>query len=354
MALGMPILDPHLHFWDPRTTPRLVSTPLKLLGWSEFLRTRVMPSLFPAAARAFVGKTDHVLSAFMPDTYRAEAEPIGVTGYIHVQAGWHQKGKLAAANETRWVEQIGGPPLLGIVGQADLDSPHLGELLDAHAAASPRFVGVRDMTAWDADKRIHSFATRGGRMRDERWQAGLAAVGTRGLSFDAWCYQPQLRELVEAVRAAPDTRVVLCHLGTPIDVAGERVMQAWRDDLAAVAACPNVHAKISGLLMPIVGWQFHERATPPSAGEIADAIGPLVEHALATFGEKRCMFASNFPMDKVSAPLASIFGAFDQLTATRSSESRAGLFGGNARRFYKLETALAPSEPTIDPSRSVH
>jgi predicted TIM-barrel fold metal-dependent hydrolase len=342
MALDLPIVDPHLHFWDPRTTPRLVSTPLKLLGWSPWLRTRVMPRMFPSAARAFVGKTDHVLSAYLPDTYLAEAAPIGITGYIHVLAGWHERGRLAAANETRWVEAIGGPQLLGIVGQAELDSPHLGDLLDAHAAASPRIVGVRDMTAWDADKRIHTFSTRGGRMRDERWQAGLALVGTRGLTFDAWCYQPQLRELAGAVRAAPDTRVVLCHLGTPIDIAGperERILAAWRDDLAAVAACPNVHAKLSGLLMPILGWRFHERATPPSVGEIADAIGPLVEHALATFGDERCMFASNFPMDKVSAPLASIFGAFDQLTTTRSRTSREGLFGGNARRFYKLTSS---------------
>jgi len=116
-------------------------------------------------------------------------------------------------------------------------------------------------------------------------------------------------------------------------------MAAWREDLAAAAACPNVNTKISGLLMPVLGWRFHERDTPPSVGEIADAIGPLVEHALATFGDERCMFASNFPMDKVSAPLASIYGAFDQLTKARSRESRERLFGGNARRFYKLTSS---------------
>lgn len=345
MTLDPELVDPHLHFWDPRTTPREASVPLKILGWSSLLRDRLLPKLFPRAIRDFVGKTDHVFAAHVPKVYLADATPIGIKRYVHVQAGWHEKGMLASANETKWIEQIGGEALLGIVGQANLDAPHLGELLDAHAAASQRFVGVRHMTSWDADGRIHSFARRGGIMREEAWRAGLALVGDRGYTFDAWCYQPQLRELVEAVRTAPKTRVVLCHLGTPIDLGGphkERILAAWREDLAAVAACPNVHAKISGLLMPILGWRFHERAVPPSVGEIVDAIGPLVEHALATFGDERCMFASNFPMDKVSAPLATIYGAFDQLTQTRSRESRARLFAGNALAFYQV----APPQST--------
>ena len=109
----------------------------------------------------------------MPKVYLADAAPVGIRRYVHVQAGWHEKGKLASANETKWIEQIGGEALLGIVGSSQPDAPHLGELLDAHAAASQRFAGVRHMTSWDADRRIHSFARRAASC-SRRPGAGLA------------------------------------------------------------------------------------------------------------------------------------------------------------------------------------
>jgi predicted TIM-barrel fold metal-dependent hydrolase len=353
MVLDVPVLDPHVHFWDPRTTPRAVTPVGRLLRWNEPLMRHVGARLFPRAVREFVGRTDYAMRAYLPPELAGEQTGVDVRGVVHVQAGWHGKGPLAGADETRWVDGLGaggGVPVLGLVGQAALDAPELDRLLAAHRAASTRFVGVRDMTAHDPDRGVMDFS-KPGRMEHEAWRRGLRRVGEAGLTFDAWCYGPQLPALAAAVAQAPGTRVVLCHLGTPIGVGGPHgghgataaarasILARWKDDLARVAALPNVHAKLSGLAMPVLGFGWHRRASPPSVGELADAFGPLVEHALAVFGPARCCFASNFPMDKVSAPWRSIFEAFASLAAGLDPATRRGLFHDHAARFYGLATS---------------
>lgn len=348
MAVDVPVLDPHVHLWDPRTTPREVTLAVKLLGWNDALLSRLGPKLFPRSAIGFVGRADYVLHSYLPADWRADAGDVASAGFVHVQAGWHGRGPLGPVGETRWLESVCGPELRAIVAEARLDAPNLPALLDAHAAASARFVGVRDMTAFDDDRAVMNWTTAGDRMQKGAWRRGLALLGERKLSFDAWCYHRQLGDLAAALREAPQTRVVLCHLGTPIGYGGPfgrygadaaqraRIFAEWKEGLAAVAACPNVHAKISGLAMPILGFGFHERPTPPTVGELVDKLGPLVEHALATFTPARCFFASNFPMDKVSAPWRSLFDAFAELVGGYDVATRRALFHDNAARFYGL------------------
>jgi L-fuconolactonase len=347
MPLDVPVIDAHVHFWDPRTTPRAVTPLGRLCFWNEALMRRVGPHLFPPAVRDFVGQPDHVLCAHLPDALLAEQTGVDVRGVVHVQAGWHDKRALAGADESRWLESLAHPSLRGIVGQATLDSPHLEALLDAHRSVTRRLVGVRDMTAHDPDPGVMAYS-RPGRMQTAAFRQGLARLAQAGLALDAWCYGPQLAALADALQEAPGTRVVLCHLGTPIGVggpfaghggtAGARadILARWKDDLARLAAMPQVHAKLSGLAMPVLGYGFHARRTPPSVGELCDAFGPLVAHALAVFGAERCFFASNFPMDKVSASWSAIFEAFAALVASSDRSTRLGLFHDNAARFYRL------------------
>lgn len=347
-----PIVDPHIHLWAPRTTPRLVSPAVKLLGWSEWALRNVAPKLFPASALAFVGKTDHVLADYLPEHWRADTGPCEVRGFVHVQADWHGRGPLGSAGETHWLERICGPELLGIVAHADLGAGTLAKLLDAHAEASSRFVGVRDMLSHDRDRGVMNYSPRPDRCLESEWQAGFAELGRRNLCFDAWMYHPQLRAFERVVAKHPQTKVVLDHLGSPLGYGGpfashgatqaarEEIAARWRDDLAALAQHSHVHAKISGLTMPVLGFGFHERPTPPSRTELVDRLGPLVETALALFGPQRCMFASNFPMDKVSAAWTSLYEVFDELTRTRDESERQALFHDNAVRFYGL-AALA-------------
>ncbi len=358
MSLDLPVLDPHVHFWNPRTTPRAVTMVGRALFWNPTLLRHVGARLFPRAARDFIGKPDHVMRAHLPDELAREQEGVDVRGVVHVQAGWHDARPLAGADETRWLDGLHEPRILGMVGQATLEAPELDRLLDAHRAASPRFVGVRDMTAHDPDRGVLAFSAPD-RMAQPAFRRGLARIGEAGLTFDAWCYGPQLGALAQAISEAPSTQVVLCHLGTPIGVGGPyashghtaearaNILARWKDDLARVAALPSTHAKLSGLAMPVLGFGFHTRPTAPSVSELADRFGPLVEHALAVFGTARCFFASNFPMDKVAASWRSIFEAFASLVAGLDLEARRGLFHDNATRFYRLadRRAAAANEP---------
>jgi L-fuconolactonase len=352
-TLDVPVLDAHVHLWDPRTTPRQTSAPVRALGWSPLAMRSIVPRLFSSRARAFVGRTDYVLAPFMPSDLREghDRAVADVHGFVHVEAGWHTRDRLRYAEETAWLETICGAELRAIVGHADLADRRLDALLDAHRAASPRFVGVRDKLAFSGDPAVMSWCARGDRMEEASWRRGFARLGERDLTFDAWIYAHQIGQLDALLRDVPGTRVVLDHLATPIGLGGpigahgrdarerERIAKTWRDDLARLAGHRQLHAKLSGLLMPVVGWGFHARARPPTAGELADALGPHIEHALRVFGVERCMFASNFPIDKVSATWGAITDALAQLTQRLEPDARRALFHDNALRFYGIAPA---------------
>ncbi|MBO6939854.1 MAG: amidohydrolase family protein [Deltaproteobacteria bacterium] len=349
MPLGFPIVDPHIHLWDPGSTPREVTPAVKLFGWNDRLLRALGPRLFPKSALDFVGVIDHVMAPYLPGTYRRDTGGWAVRGYVYVQAGWKEKGALGPVGETRWAEAIGGRDMLGIVGDARLSDPELGHLLDAHQQASARFVGVRDMTAHDADAGVMDFDAHPGRMADPAWRRGFAELGRRGLTFDTWMYSEQLGELRALLRDHEGTKVVLDHLGTPIGVGGPyagqgqsaadraRRFERWSADLEALAAHPNLCVKVSGLTMPILGWPFGERSSPPSVRQVVDALGPMVETALAHFGADRCLFASNFPMDKAVLPWTTLYEAFAQLTASHGEAVQRRLFHDNAVAFYGLD-----------------
>jgi L-fuconolactonase len=344
--MSQPVLDAHVHFWDPRTTPRTVSPAVKLLGWNEALLRGLVSRVVPKATRDFVGDPGHVLHAYLPGTHRCDHGEVELAGVVHVQADWRTRDPFGYVDETRWLEELCGAGLRAIVGHADLAHPRLGAILDAHAQASARFVGIRDMLAsCPGDPGVHDWTTPG-RMRDAAWRRGYALLGERGLSFDAWVYHEQLGELEALVRERPETPVVLDHLGTPIGLGGpfagfgqsasarQRIAERWHEDLARLAQHAHVHVKLSGLFMPIVGFGFHARPRPPSTAELVDAIGPHIEHALRVFGPERCLFASNFPMDKVSVPWSALYGAMTQLTASLHEPARGAVFHDNAARFY--------------------
>lgn len=355
------MIDAHVHFWEPRSTPRLVSPLVKLLGSRPDWMLRIAPYLFPKSSLDFVGNPRHVIAPHLPGDLRREQQGPGapnVRGVVHVQAGWHTKDALRFAEETQWLESLCGHELLAIVGAADLAHARLGELLDRHAAASPRFVGVRDMFAFHPAKGVMKWCESEARIEDQQWRRGFALLGQRELSFDAWCYSHQLPQLAGLLAEHPETRVVLDHLGTPIAVGGaygglgdtpaerEAILEAWRASLAELARFPQLSVKISGLLMPVLGFGFHLRERSgglerASVAEAVEAIGPLVEHALATFGVERCIFASNFPMDKVSLSWPTLYAAYDQLTAALSSDERRKLFHDNAAAVYRIAPAAA-------------
>ncbi len=326
---------------------------VKLFGWNARLLDFVVRMAMPKPLIDFVGRGEYVLNPYLPDELAADWGPHRhrLAGIVHVQAGWKGKRHIDVVGETRWLESVdpGGKVIRGIVGAAHLEAPDLADVLDAHQRASQRFRGVRDMIAAHPSESIVDWEHEAGLLRRPAWRDGYALLGKRGLTFDAWLYHHQLAEFGELARSTAETKVVLCHLATPIALAGPygglgttaaeraRIGEEWKQAISDFAGIPHVRFKISGLLMPIVGFGAEHREQPMGQQEFVDRVGPLIEWAIGTIGIDRCMFGSNFPMDKVSIDYATLISGLDALLATRSDEDKAKFFAGNAREFYGID-----------------
>ena len=353
MSLSPPIVDSHVHQWDPRTTPREASLAVKLFGWSPRLLDFVVRHAMPKPLVDFVGRGDYVLKPYLPSDLRSDWGPHEnrLRGIVHVQAGWKGKRHIDVVDETRWLERIDpeGTTIRAIVGAAHLEAPDLGDVLDAHQNASTRFRGIRDLLAAHPNEAIVDWEREAGLVRNPAWREGYALLGKRGLTFDAWMYHHQLDEFGELVRSHPETKVVLCHLATPIAIAGPygglgtqaaeraRIADEWKEAIASFASISHVRFKVSGLLMPIIGLGAEHRDEPMSEQELVDRVGPLIEWAIDTIGIDRCMFGSNFPIDKVSIDYPTLISGLDALLSSRSDEEKARFFADNAREFYTIE-----------------
>ena len=230
----------------------------------------------------------------------------------------------------------------GIVGHADL---RLGEsveqALEAHLTASPnRFRGIRHSTTWDKSEAIRSDA-QPDLLADNTFRRGFACLGRYGLSFDAWLYHPQLPELVDLARAFPDVTIVLDHIGGPLGVGpykGKRdeIFRSWSAAIAELSTCTNVSVKLGGVGSTRSGYDWHERAVQPGSAELANAMAPYFDFCIEKFGVHRCMFESNFPVDKASYSYGAIWNAFKRLTQSHSTAERQALFHDTAARIYRL------------------
>jgi predicted TIM-barrel fold metal-dependent hydrolase len=162
------------------------------------------------------------------------------------------------------------------------------------------------------------------------------------LTYETWLYHVQLPDLIGLARAVPATTMVLDHLGTPLGVGPwadrhDEVFAAWRPTITELAACPNVVVKLGGMAMPDNGFGWH---TDPSRRPDADAFLAAQErwyrHAIDAFGPDRCMFESNFPVDKLSVDYPVLFEAFALIASRYTDAEQQDLFGETARRVYRL------------------
>ena len=301
------IVDPHHHLWEHPTRPYMT------------------PEL-----RADTGS--------VPD--------VAKTVFVECASGYRTDGPEAfrPVGETEFV--VAAEPdgfIAGIVGFADLRAAEIVDVLAAHVEAGRgRFRGIRHASAWDASPDIRESHTKPppGLLGHDDFRRGFAALGTAGLSFDAWLYHPQLPELVELCRAHPDVPVVLDHLGGPLGIGPyadrrDEVLAEWRRSMQDVAACENVVLKLGGIGMAIYGMRWHQEggATPE---QLVATWGEPIRWCIETFGADRCMFESNFPVDKVSCTYADLWTAFDLIAVDASEAERADLFAGTATRAYRL------------------
>lgn len=261
-------------------------------------------------------------------------KPVGETEFLE-----------AVASQAESDPSIEAKVVAAIVGFADLTlGDGVAAVLEAHRAASPtRFRGIRHSTTWDASGALRSDAPQG-LLADARFRRGFAWLKKFDLSFDAWLYHPQLSELTDLARAFPDTTIVLNHLGAPLGIgpyAGKRdeVFQHWRRGIGELAACPNVAVKLGGLGSERSGYDWHQRKDPPSSVEVAVALRPYFEWCIEKFGVERCMFESNFPVEKRANSYIVVWNAFKCITVRYSAAERAALFRDTAARVYRIAGA---------------
>ena len=296
------IVDAHMHLWD--------------------LDRIRYPWLTPPLPVGITGDVGSIAKTYLLDDYLrdagGDAGKIRVAKVIHVEAGADPADSL---KETRWLQgvadQRGFPHAL--VAHAELNAPNVEALLAEHA--SHRNVrGIRQILNWHADPK-KTYTPRD-LLDDADWLKGFALLRKYNLSFDLQIYPSQMPAAAALASRHPDTLLVLNHTGMPAD-RDATGLQAWRAGMQVLAQQPNVLVKISGLAM--LDWQW-----------TTESLRPFVSQTLEIFGTDRCLFASNFPVDRLFGSFARQYGAYQSLTASLSPAERTRLFATNAERIYRI------------------
>lgn len=255
--------------------------------------------------------------------YRADAEPCGIKGGIYVQCGMEDP-----VEEARYVQRLadeaGDDFPIYTVAYADMTRADAGETL-ARLADVPNVRGVRFSVAWDSDPAA-TFAPTPVPLDGENLARNFRALGELGLVFDCMLYPAQMHELAELCERHPSTAVVVNHTGLPLELH-DPGLERWRAGMRRLAEVPQVAVKISGLGMVRRDW------TSEGAAWAAAVIRETVE----TFGTDRCMFASNYPVERLASSYEATYGVYRRAVAHLPDGDRARLFGDNARRIYRMQ-----------------
>jgi len=299
----MKIVDPHVHFWD--------------------LDTHHYPWLANPGT-SFVGDARELKHNYLPADLARDAGDLDVLKVVHVEANHDPADPV---EETRWLQALGDREARGwpdaIVAAADLSGANAEATLAAHAGFS-RTRGVRQILNVH-DNPLYDYVGRH-YLRDDTWRRNFGLLARYGLSFDLQLYPSQMADAAALAREHPEVQLVVNHAGMFVDrdsVAGYR---AWRDGLRALAACPNVAVKISGLAMFDHHWTV-------------ESLRPYVLETIDAFGADRAMFASNFPVDRLFAAYGDLWRAYASIVGGASDDERDALFRRNAERIYRLTDA---------------
>jgi len=313
------IIDPHHHLWD-RPNHRYL-----LDDFLADVRTghNIVATVFE--------ECNSMYRADRPEELRSVGETEFVAGIAAMSAsGLYGPTRVAA----------------GIVGFADLTlGDRVEPVLEALIrAGGGRFRGVRHSAGWDASEAIGNSHTATGPhvLRQADFRAGLARLTAFSLSMDAWLYHPQLDDVIDLARALPSTPIIMCHVGGPLGYgpyAGKRdeVFATWKTKITELATCPNVVMKLGGMINRLAAYDYRALPAPVSSAKLAGYWRPYLETCIERFGPDRCMFESNFPVEKMGISWAALWNAFKRIAAGASAEEKLALFSGTVRRVYRLD-----------------
>jgi predicted TIM-barrel fold metal-dependent hydrolase len=312
----LPIIDSHHHLWEQDGCPYYIEDLNSDTSSGHNITATVC-----VEARFRYRKSGPI-----------ELRPVGETEEIV---------RMTAANSPTSKTQF----CAGLVAHADLTlGDQVAEVLDAHIAlAGDRLKGIRHSVARDEHfpNGIVIRPAPGGLLADAGYRQGLARLVNYELSYDAMLYHRQIPDLAKLAQGLPDLPVILNHYGCILGVGyyegrEDETFIEWRRAMQTLSERPNVLVKIGGLGMIVCGARYHERPVPPGSDELASEWRPYVETCIELFGPERCMFESNFPVDKAMYSYTVLWNAFKKITAAYSASERAALFHDTAAAVYRL------------------
>ena len=321
----LPIIDPHHHLWD-RPGNRYLLDDLKADLDSGH---RVLATMYVQCRSMY---RQHVDPKF---------QPIGEVEFANGIGAQFASGLYG--------EALG---CAGIVGFADL---LLGDgveevLLKLIAAGGGRLKGIRNTTAWHSHPDVVSnpIPPPKGLLADANFIEGARVLARHDMTLDVWAYHTQLGEVYDLALSCPDTTIVIDHLGGPLGVgpyAHERkaVWIEWFESIRKIALLPNVRMKLGGFGLKVLGYRYNELPLPPDSDTLVRDWKPYIETLIEAFGPERCMFESNFPVDKGMFSYHVMWNAFKKLTLSCSASERNALFFQTAIDTYSLDASLIQS-----------
>jgi len=293
-------IDPHHHLWD--------------LGRNTYpwLQDRTL-------APRLEGDIRPIAKDYLLEDYASDTRNQNVVKSVHVECGWDPSDPVG---ETAWLQSLAdkhGYPH-GIVARATLDAPDVEQVLEGHVRYQ-NIRGIRHAINWHPDP-SKTYVNRPDLIRTKAWRGGFSLLQRFGLSFDLQLYPAQMADAAGLAHDYPDILIILDHAGMPVD-RDEDGIRLWQRGMRELAAAPNVVVKISGL--GTVDWNWTVKS-----------IRPFVLETIEAFGVPRCMFASNFPVDKLYSDFDTLYAAFREITKHLSVDERQMLFHDNAARYYRL------------------
>ncbi|MDG1113344.1 MAG: amidohydrolase family protein [Pseudomonadales bacterium] len=312
------IIDPHHHLWRRPQNDYLIPD----LWRDTSSGHKVMMTVFVECGAEY--RTDG------PE----EARSLGETAFVAKQAELSRDDPEQAA-------------IAGIVGKVDLRLPvaTLLRLLGQHRAMGQGlFCGIRHAGAHALYPETLTIPGRAPKdlYQDPDYRRGVRELGQQNLTFDTWHYHHQNQDFIDLAQACPETVIILDHFGTPLGVGPfkdqrEEIFVQWQRDMAVLAQkCPNVVAKLGGLAMPDNGFGWSERDRPASSDEFVTAQARYYHHMIDCFGPDRCMFESNFPVDKRSISYNTLYNGLKKIANDCAPDIKDQLFYGTAARVYGL------------------
>tara|TARA_B110000014_G_scaffold256578_1_gene239861 strand:+ start:4593 stop:5627 length:1035 start_codon:yes stop_codon:yes gene_type:complete len=318
------IIDPHHHLWPSNTEAN-----------SEDLYNR------------------YLLEDLWDDTQAGHR--IVKTVFVECGQGYYKDGpaEMMPVGETEFVVSVAKDACLdqnksqicGIVSYADMMlGSSVKEVLEAHQEKGKGlFKGIRHAAGWDKSDKIRNSHTNPIEhiYLNDKFQKGIEELSSLNLTFDAWHYHNQIQELIILANNFPDLIIIHDHFGGPLGIGPysnkkEVIFHKWKDDISELSLCRNVFMKLGGLAMPINGWDWHKRDIPISSDEVVKLHSPYYLHAINEFGPDRCMFESNFPVDKQSMSYLVLWNSFKKMTQIFSDLEVRDLFFETAKKVYSL------------------